>query len=257
MAFGFDTLVGLTLVILALALMLLFALSRQLRTRQGFRSIPALQHMRRTIGLSVEAGKRVHVSVGQSNLLGTNGTAALAGLGTLERIAQLSMVSDRPPVATSGEGSLSILTQDTLRAAYRNGNALDQYDPHRGRLTGVTPFSFIAGAITTIPGDQVSTNILVGSFGAEVGLLCESADQHENATVAGSDTLPGQAVLYAAAQDVLLGEELYAVPAYLQAGPVHSASLRVQDVLRWVIITALLAGGVLKLVTQVLGVPFP
>ena len=46
----------------------------------------------------------------------------------------------------------------------------------------------------------------------------------------------------------LIGEELFAVPAYLQAGPFHVASLQVQDILRWVVIALILGGVVLKLV---------
>ena len=65
-------------------------------------------------------------------------------------------------------------------------------------------------------------------------------------TLAGSDDLPAQAVLYAAAQEPLIGEELYAAGAYLKTGPVHTASLRAQDLLRWVIILAILLGSILK-----------
>jgi hypothetical protein len=58
--------------------------------------------------------------------------------------------------------------------------------------------------------------------------------------------LSGQAALYAAAEEPLLGEEVFALPAYLKAGPVHHASLAVQDLLRWGIILVLLGGSVLK-----------
>jgi len=53
-------------------------------------------------------------------------------------------------------------------------------------------------------------------------------------------------VLFAAAQEPLIGEELYAAGAYLKSGPIHIASLRAQDVLRWVLIFAILLGAILK-----------
>jgi hypothetical protein len=46
---------------------------------------------------------------------------------------------------------------------------------------------------------------------------------------------------------VTIGEELFAIPAYMQAGPAYAASLRVQDLLRWVLIILLLGGAVLKI----------
>ena len=81
-----------------------------------------------------------------------------------------------------------------------------------------------------------------------MGLLTQAADQQRAFTLAASDALPAQAVLYATAGQTLIGEELYAAPAYLNAGPAHFASLRVQDILRWLIIAGIALGAILKLV---------
>ncbi len=240
---------GLVVVFLAAVIMFLYSLPPRTRTHSQFalRSIPGLQRLRRALGLAVEAGTRLHISLGKSNGISTTNAASLVALSTLERVAQMSSISDRPPVATSGDGALSILSQDTLRAAYRLGNALDQYDAHRGRLVGVTPFSYIAGALPVIHNEHVSTNILIGNIGPEAALLAEASDRERAFAIAATDSLPGQAVLYAAAEEPLIGEELYALPAYLQAGPFHRASLRTQDVLRWVLILLIVVGAILKL----------
>ena len=54
-------------------------------------------------------------------------------------------------------------------------------------------------------------------------------------------------MLFVAAQDPLIGEELFAAGAYLGAGRSHAASLTVQDILRWVLILFLLGGAALKM----------
>ena len=242
-----DTIVGLGLIVIAAVALFVLAVPLRSRVRRVFRIIPGIVRLRRAIGLTVENGRRLHVSLGQAGLTGASGAVSLAALSTLDRIAALSMISDRPPIATSGEGSLSILSQDELRAAYRDGNALEQYDPNRGRLGGVTPLSYVAGTLPVIRDEQVSTNILVGNFGPEVGLMTDAAFRQQAFVVAASDSLPAQAVIYAAAQEPLIGEELFSVPAYLQAGPFHVASLQVQDILRWVVIALMLGGIILKL----------
>ena len=112
----------------------------------------------------------------------------------------------------------------------------------------MTPFSYAAGTIPVISDEQVSASILTGHFGPEIALIAEAADRTNGFTLAGSDSLPGQAVLFAAAQEPLIGEELYAGGAYLQSGLVHVASLRAQDVLRWLVIAAIVVGGLLKLI---------
>jgi len=49
-----------------------------------------------------------------------------------------------------------------------------------------------------------------------------------------------------ATQEPLVGEDLYAIGAYMNASPTHVASLRTQDIFRWVIIGLILVGSGLK-----------
>ncbi len=251
-----ENLIGLFVVLLGAGLIFGFGILRKDRTVRSLRPIRAVQQLRRAIGLAVEDGKGLHVSLGKASLLDPNNASALAGLGTLERLGQISMVSDHPPVATSGEGALSILSKDTLRAVYRSGNALDQFDPDQGQLAGPTSFSYIAGTIPVVRNKQVFTNIFIGNFGPEVALLCDAADQGKTFSLAASDSLPAQSVLYATAQEPLIGEELFALPAYLQAGQFHQASVRAQDLLRWVVMILMVLGVLYKLVEQLLGISF-
>jgi len=251
-----DGIIGLVLFGLGMILVFVFALPSQSASQWGLRPMAGIRRLRRAIGLAVEEGKRLHISLGKASVINSTGASALVGLSTLERVAQISVVSDRPPVATSGEGTLAILSQDTLRSAYRSMNTMQQYEPDRGRLTGATPFAYAAGAIPVMRGEQVSANILVGNFGPEVAFLCEAADQQRSFLVAASDSLPAQAVMYAMAEQTLIGEELFSLPAYLQASAVHQASIRAQDVLRWVLVAFLLIGAGLKLVFTILGIPF-
>jgi hypothetical protein len=242
-----DVMIALGVVIFSAAAQLILSLPRYNRGPRILRPLAAFQRLRRAIGLAIEDGKRLHVSLGKASVLDPTNTSALAGLSILERIAQLSTSSDRPPLASSGDGAISIFSQDMLRAAYRSGNTLDQYDPDRGRLAGVTPFSYIAGALPIFRQEGVSAHILVGNFGPEVGLLTQAADQQGSFTLAASDALPAQAVLYASSEETLIGEELYAIPAYLNAGTVYYASLRVQDLLRWAVIIFMLIAVILKI----------
>ena len=221
------------------------------RSPAAFRIINAYERLNRSVGLAVENGTRLHVSLGRGSLLTARGGSALAGLAMLRRLAQRTSVSDRPPVVTSGDASLAILSQDTLQSGYRAAGAEEQYRFTTGRLTGLTPFSYAAGALPTIHDENVSTNIVLGDLGAEAGLLAEASDRQNASLIAASDNLAAQSILYASAQDPLIGEELFAAGAYVGAGAAHDASLNVQDILRWLVILAILIGAGLK----VLGAP--
>ena len=64
--------------------------------------------------------------------------------------------------------------------------------------------------------------------------------------MASSDNPAVQALLFAAVENPLIGEDLFAGGAYLGRKPAHIASLRAQDIVRIVIIIAILVGVVLK-----------
>jgi len=218
------------------------------RSPGALRIIDAYERLNRSVGLAVENGTRLHISLGRGNLFTARGGSALAGLAMLRRLAERTSVSDRPPVVTSGDASLAILSQDTLQAGYRAAGAEEQYRFSTGRLTGLTPFSYAAGAISAIHDENVSANIILGDLGTEAALLAEASDRENTNLIAASDNLSAQSVFYASSQEPLIGEELFAAGAYVGAGASHEASLNVQDILRWLIILAILLGAGLKLV---------
>jgi len=238
---------GLIFVIGFLGLMLLFGFGKLSLSRRSLREIPAFIRLKRAIGLAVESGQRLHISLGHGGLDSPRGAAGLVGLSVIQRVSRAASISDKPPIVTSGEAALAILSQDVMNASYRAVNAENRYDPSLGQLTGVTPLSFTAGALPAIYDQQVSVNMLLGSFGSEVGLLADAAERTGSLTIGGSDNLPAQAVLWASMEEPLVGEELFAGGAYLQVNPMHASSLIAQDVLRWILIGFIIIGAVLKL----------
>ncbi len=245
---GSDSIIGLLVVLLA-AILILFFSSKRMRTKHPpvFRKIAAVQKLRRAIGLAVEEGKGIHISLGKASLLLPSSTSAFIGLSTLHRLGQLSATSDHPPLATSGDGSVAILSQDILHLAARDTNTLDLYNPDHGQLTGVTSLSYVAGALPVVDDASIKTNIFIGNFGPEAGLLTAASEENGDFTMAASDSIAAQSVFYATAREPLIGEELYAVPAYLQYGPTHQASLKTQDILRWLLVIAMIGGSLLKI----------
>jgi hypothetical protein len=241
------TVLGSIMVIVVSAILLLILTFAQRKSSTKLRSISALTRLYRSIGLSVEDGTGLHVTIGHGGLLTARGGPALAGLAMLRYLAERTSVSDRPPIATTGDPALALLAQDTLQAGYQAAAAEEIYEPTTGRLTGMSPFSFAAGAMPILSDEHISANIMIGHFGPEAGLLTDAAERNHAPTIGASDDLAAQAVLFASTQEPLIGEELYAAGAYLGAGSTHSASLTVQDILRWVVIIALIVGAAAKL----------
>jgi len=231
---------------IAAVLLLVFLLLRR-RTPAVLRRIEAFERLNRAVGLAVENGTRLHISIGRGNLFTTRGGSALSALALVRRLAERTSASDRPPVVTSGDASLAILSQDTLQSGYRAAGADEQYRYSTGRLTGLTPFAYAAGTTSVTRDENVSTSVFIGDFGTEAALMVEAAERENSTIIAASDNLSAQSIFYATSQDPLIGEELFAAGAYTGAGSAHEASLNVQDILRWLIILAILIGSVLKI----------
>ncbi len=242
---GFG-LAGLALVLASAGLMLGLAL-RYRRSLPAFREISAFDRLRRSVSRVVEDGSRLHISIGRGELTTPRAAASLAGLGMLRRLARLTSASDLPPIATSGESTLAILSQAVLQSSYQAATPGAAFDVTAGQLTGLTPFSFAAGTLSVMRTENVSASLLMGNFGVEAALLTDAAERENTFLLAASSDLTAQAVMYASARELLIGEELFAADAYSGGGPLHSASLTVQDVLRWLIVIFVLVAAVLKL----------
>ena len=243
----FNDFLSLLFILLCLGLILFYFFSDRIRENFSLRGIQAFNHFKRELDLAVEAGKRVHISLGRGNINDLQGGSAFIGLTILDRCARDASNSDRPPVTTSGDGIVTILSQDTLQSTYRSLATEQRYDPTNARLTGLTPMAYAAGTLPAIHAEHVSANIMAGHFGAEIALLTEAGERSQSLTVAGSNSIPAQAVLYATTDEPLVGEELYAAGAYLGAGTAHIASLGMQDILRWVLVAIIVVGAIFKL----------
>jgi len=240
------------LVVLAVSAILLLAITLWKRKSPArLREIPALAQLYRVLGLSVEDGTRLHISLGSGSLLDARGGSALAGLAMLRHIAERTSVSDKPSVASAGTSVLGLLAQETLQSGYKAAGVEELYAPSTGRVTGLSPFGYAAGAMNISQDENVSANILIGNFGPEVALITDVSERGSVTAIGASDNLAGQAVLFANTQDALIGEELFSTGAYLGTNTSHLASLTVQDILRWSIILILLGGAAFEILRTI------
>jgi hypothetical protein len=230
---------------LAIALLLtgmIAILTKLMRGRWPvLRNLPGYETVHSDVGASVEAGTRVHMALGEGQIIGVGAEAELAGLAALGKIAQAASVSDRPPVATSSDGVTALLAQNVMYSTYRQMRVEERFDHDLGRIVGLGPAGYTAGAMITPREERVSATFLLGAMGAEAALIADTGAQHGSVSAAVTDPV-GQAAVFATTDNPLLGEELFAAGAYLKVNHAHAASLQAQDVLRWLAIGAILLG---------------
>jgi len=255
-----TSLVSLAFILIFLSLILVFAIVEREQPRVKLREIQAFEKVKRATEAAIEVGSRLHISIGHAGLTGPKGASAFVGLSMIEKMTISASTGDRPPIVTTGDPVLAILAQETLKSSYREIGQIDQYKRTSGQLLGFTPFSYAAAAMEVAGDRRSATNLLLGSFGVEVALLADRSEQSGNITLAGTDDISAQSVLYAIADEPLIGEELYAGGAYVDAGVMHTASIRAQDAIRWLLVLVIFIGilfnllGLDQLIVEMLGI---
>jgi hypothetical protein len=237
--------VGLAVLAAFLLLMLLyFFLGR--RKRPVLRPLPAFEALGSAVESTVEGGKRICLSLGTGSITGPNSAPALAGLAVVARVAAATVVGDRPMLVSAMDGAVMALAQDTLRGVHERAGKRERAGHGAALMPGATPYSYAAGVHTLLEAEGADVHMLIGSFGAEGALAAGFGAQDKMLVIGGADDVRTQAMLYAMVAHPLIGEELYAGGAYLGSGPMHTASLRTQDLLRLIIVVGVLLGTILK-----------
>jgi hypothetical protein len=234
-------LLGLGVLLVLLALFFVYAFIGR-RYPAVFRPVKGYEELGKAVERAVEAGERVHVSLGTGSVIGSDSAPAMAGLVILSRVAAATSTSDKPVAVTTGDGAMALLAQDVLRTAYSKAAAADRFRTISARMLGPTPYAYVAGLPILLSSEDVSVHVLAGSFGAEGALAADFGQRHGAYVLAGTDDVQSQALLYATADEALIGEEIFAGGAYLNMGPLHRASLRVQDTARVMIAVVIIVG---------------
>ncbi len=235
-----------------LLLAVLFTLIAALRARNlPLRPIPAYNAMPAAVGEAVEADKSVHVSLGSSAIREESTLTALASAEVLYHIAERAAIGDRPTFVTLSDPVTLSIAQDSLRRAYKARGMLSKYRPTLARWYPQGPLSlaFAAGVGASIVDEDVSANILIGRFGAEMMLLVENAVRRDQVVIAQSDRIEGQAVAYVVSDPPLIGEELYVGSAYLGRTPLGIGGAVTLDALRYGTIAVIILAAIYSFIT--------
>jgi hypothetical protein len=214
----------------------------------GLRPLPAYRTLRTQVGRAIESGRHVHITLGRAGLHSPAGPTSVAALTALDHLAVDSCASGIPPMVTLGEATLLPAAQDSLRQGFAQAGRLSAYSPIQTQFIApeTQPMAYAAGVSNELHAGNVGSNLMIGRFGPEIAIMGEAAARANAPQVIGSDDPTALALASVLTRDLLIGEELLAAGAYLQGKPWQIASLRSQDVLRWLIMGLIFVFAVLK-----------
>jgi hypothetical protein len=239
------------LVLLLLILPVLFLLTSRVNAGKTgeLRSLPGMEELPGSIGESAETGQPLHVSVGVAGVGGAATSETWAGLTVLGELANEAAACDTPLVVTVADPTVLPVAQSILERAYvRHGNP-EGYDPTQVRFIAPDPLAYATGVMGSLERDPFAGSVMVGSFGDEYLLIGETGARVGVRQIVGTSdprTLP---LVYASADETLMGEEMYAGGAYTTRLPIQVGSLLTEDWARWAVIVATIVIAVFKVLS--------
>jgi hypothetical protein len=232
------------LLLLAFVVMIIAALiSRVFKWVPPLRLISGYLDMPKAVNASVEQARPIHVSPGSVRVGQESTLSALASLAIIYDLVEQQSFMDRTPLATVSDPVTLVMTQDALRKAY---TVRDNLNTYRSSATVWFPqtersMAFGAGASGLASDVRAYANIMIGQFGSELAYIGETSARHNQVFIGHSTQLEGQAIAYAQADALVIGEELFVGEAYLDPDrSLDVGGVVALDILRWVAVAAII-----------------
>lgn len=237
------------LLLSGLVLMMLLILRGRKGAAPSVRPLPAFQHMPREMEYAAESGTAVHIALGSGSLYENDALLSMAGVDVVTSLADAAVAFSAPPVITVGDPTLLPLAQDVLRRAYERHNRIEAYNPANVRFIAPTPLAYAAGAAQNAVIEGASANFIAGAFDSEVALIADAGVRRGLPQLSAVTTPAAVGALYSTVDHLAVGEELFAAPAQITGQRRYLLSLVAQDVMRLLIVLAILGSALFSLLT--------
>ncbi len=206
------------------------------------RRISGIDAIEEGIGRATEMGRPVLYVPGIDELQDIQTIASMLILGQIaEKVAEYQtdiVVSCCIPIVRE-------VADEVVKAGFYQAGHPDAYNPANTRFISSEQFAFCAGTNGIILREKPSTNIYFGRFFAESLILAETGFVNKSIQIAGTAEATQLPFFIAACDYTLIGEELFAVSAYLSRDPRLVSSLKASDWVKLFVVASLVIGTVL------------
>lgn len=232
-------------VVLGMLAALVYFLQRARRSpKQMFvRRIPGIDAMEEAIGRSTEMGRPVLYVPGIEEI---QDIQTVAGLLILGHVAEVAARYETEIRVTCMIPLVMVVAEEIVRQGFYNAGRPEAHRPQDVQFISSEQFAFAAGVNGIIMREQPATNIYMGRFYGESLIFAEAGFLAKSIQIAGTAELTQLPFFIAACDYTIIGEELFAVSAYLSRDPRQLSSLKATDLIKLFVIVLILAGTVLN-----------
>lgn len=212
------------------------------RTKIHIRRVPGLDAIEEAVGRCAEMGRPVMASFG----IGGFTYWTLAGLAILSHVARLSARTGTRIIVPTGGGDQALIVrpvaEEIVKTAYVLEGHEDQYNPDDLPFLSGQQYAYTGGYVGIIQRVRPGAVIMTGSHASEAMNIAETSNSVGAITITSGSYMGNVAVLACASDYILIGEEAPAAGAYLSDDPSQRASIRVQDIFKWIGLAIIIIG---------------
>ena len=217
---------------------LLLGLARRSPEDMYIRRIAGVDAIEEAVGRATEMGRPIIFVPGIEELQNIQTIAALQILGPVsEMVARYSseiIVACRIPLVRE-------IGEEVVKQGFYKAGRPDAHKPENVRFVSPEQFDFCAGTNGIILREKPAANLYLGRFFAESLILAETGFLNRAIQIGGTAEVAQLPFFIAACDYTLIGEELFAVSAYMSRDPALLATIKASD---WAKILILIALGV-------------
>ncbi len=205
------------------------------------RRIPGIDAIEEAVGRSTEMGRPVLYVTGSQDFQNIQTIASLLILG---KVAEMVAEYDTEMKTANYYPLTMVAAEEIVRTGYAAAGRIDAHNPKNVMFISSEQFAFAAGVNGIILRDRPATNIYLGGFFAESLILAETGQMTQAIQIAGTAETAQLPFFVAACDYTLIGEELFAVSAYLSREPNLVATLKASDAMKAALVALIVVSAI-------------
>ncbi len=209
------------------------------------RRIAGIEAMEEAVGRATELGTPVFYVPGRTEINTAGAAQTMAGLEILSYVAGLTAKYGTELRTAISAPNVQPVAEEIVKQSYIKEGKSEAIKPEFVQFLSNEQFAFAAACLDIMHRERVGAAIMVGEFQAETMMLVEGAAQANAITICGTSRTFQIPFFVAAADYVLIGEEMFAGGAYLSKDPVKLGSIAAQDIGKLVGTALIIIGAIL------------
>jgi hypothetical protein len=217
------------------------------RARSGeeiyLRTIPGLKAIEEAVGRATEMGKSVLFVPGISDL---DQVETITGLNILGHVAEHTAKYETSLNVPVSKSIVMEAGREVCKEAYLRAGRPDLYYDDMVHYVTEEQFAYTAGITGIMERDKPAACFYLGKFYAESLILAEAGNSIGALQIAGTGSYSQIPFFVTACDYTLIGEEFFVASAYLSKKPELVGSIKGQDIVKLLVMIAIVATVVLN-----------